>query len=223
MASLEGIPAILILAAGLAVALGIAWWLAGRVRLHLHLGYRLRSGVLRGWLVLALPGDRPVWRAPADVGHELALLTLAWLLLPLPPGRAARRVQRALRRVRVRRLRWRTRLGLDDAALTGMAAGLLWAVKGAAVARIARRHGPPAEAPHVRLETQFGAWLLESEARCIVELSLRDIMVAAPIAWGLLGSRRRGGAPAGGRAPGTRARPGRARRGGWAWGIPSSS
>lgn len=219
---MAGDPGRWMVAGGVLVALaGLVWW-AGRVRLRVHLACRLRRGALHGRIGLASPGDRVLWRSRGHAGRTLALLALAGLLLPVPPGDDARgALPRLWRRLRVRRLRWWTRLGAPDAALAALLAGAAWAAKGAAVAQLARRHGPLAEPPRLELEPRCDRWGIESRAECIVELRARDIMAAAPAAWRLW--------RAAGRAPRRRRRPAAAPAGadrhprGWAWDTPSSS
>jgi hypothetical protein len=100
-----------------------------------------------------------LWRARIPVGDLLRaeaartlerIVKLAWAgpvrsVRPAPGSRRKMAVTLALAtRVNWRNLTWQTRLGLSDAALTAVAAGALWAVKGslASLALSRLRLGP---------------------------------------------------------------------------------
>lgn len=168
----------------LAAVLAWAWW--GRVgvrvgircrgrpwppRLHLRLAVAA-AAVHRTWRFRGPGGGWPAaGRGPAAWRPVLAVL---------------------LRGAAVERLWWRTRLGAADPALTAVAAGLVWAVKAAAVGQLSRAVGPLARPPELAVEPVYDRWCLESDLSCIVRLRIRDIMVAAPLAAWLTVRRRLG-------------------------------
>lgn len=166
------------------------WWAAtaaalcllAQVRLRLAVRYRYGGGRLAAGLELCLPAGLRVRWAVRGRGAGRRWTTWALVQRLRQRARQGQVGQVFLARARVQGVSWHTRIGLGDAALTGAAIGLLWAVKGAWVASLVARHGPLLRAPDLRIEPSFAGWLCESEYACIYVLRLWDVMAAMPCA-----------------------------------------
>ncbi|MGE5598451.1 MAG: DUF2953 domain-containing protein [Bacteroidota bacterium] len=82
------------------------------------------------------------------------------------------------RRGRFTRLRWATSVGLDDAAGTALAAGLLFAAKGSLLSWLNRRYRLP-RAARIDVHPFFAGYRLESALECIFQLRLGHIIRAS--------------------------------------------
>jgi hypothetical protein len=75
---------------------------------------------------------------------------------------------------------WKTTYGSEDAAVTGYTAGMLWAVKKTALARMKRRLSFSSE-PVVQVKPVFGKSCLEVDFRCIFSLRLGKVINASTV------------------------------------------
>lgn len=194
----------------LVAALVVAAVLAIPVEFRVHFRY---AGLAAGATIvfeLAPRKGRAIWRASVslgDLGRTGAGRAFGALMGREPVGGGGRWrtaiVLALARRVRWRRLAWRTRIGLSDAASTALATGALWAVKGnlAALARSNLRLAPGL--PEFLVEPDFAEPGLESSLEGIGVLRAGHIMLALPEL--ALGSWResttQSGGGASGRAP----------------------
>lgn len=86
-----------------------------------------------------------------------------------------RAIQRATRRIE--RFEWRTRLSAGDAALTCWCTGLLWALKGALVGYLGRRHSFLTR-PAIEVVPLDGGMGLGVELSCIFRFTVGEIILA---------------------------------------------
>lgn len=134
-------------------------------------GQDWREAAAKGWT--AIRGLRVVERALASLyRHELAFLEADASL-----RRGVRLGLHLLEQVpwEAKELRWVTRLGAGDAALTGVLCGLLWAFKGTVFGVLAERM-TFARRPLVRILPDFQAVAFRTSFRCIVEARLWEII-----------------------------------------------
>lgn len=97
------------------------------------------------------------------------------LFLPEKYRRWMAVAQRLEERGRFLRFNWSTTLGFEDPALAGLATGLVWAVKGAALGIIQRGYGF-AEEPRVEVHPSFFCPARETLLDCIFEIRLGHII-----------------------------------------------
>ncbi|WP_242868734.1 DUF2953 domain-containing protein [Desulfotomaculum copahuensis] len=84
-----------------------------------------------------------------------------------------------LRQVQPRRVRWRTLIGLSDAAATGLATGGLWSLKGTAVTALYRFLRPSPVRPELVVMPSFTTPVLAVDLDCIFTVRTGHIMIAA--------------------------------------------
>jgi len=71
-----------------------------------------------------------------------------------------------LRHTRPSCIKWRTLIGLPDAAATGMAVGVLWSLKGAALTAMRRLLGPVPVPPEIAVVPCFTSCVFAVELQC---------------------------------------------------------
>lgn len=103
--------------------------------------------------------------------------TLFYLFLPPKYGRWIGVAQRLEDKGRFLRFTWSTTLGYEDPALTGIALGLAWAVKGTALGLIQRGYKFIRE-PRIMVNPGFTGSLRETFLDCIFEIKLGHIILA---------------------------------------------
>jgi len=72
---------------------------------------------------------------------------------------------------------WRTAFGNEDAAVTALVTGFLWAIKEVALIRVKRRI-PFMTRPVIQVEPAFGASKFETELKCIFRVRLGHVINA---------------------------------------------
>ncbi|MEW6724319.1 MAG: DUF2953 domain-containing protein [Bacillota bacterium] len=83
-----------------------------------------------------------------------------------------------LSRVSIRSFRWQTRLGLEDAASTGLAAGALWAAKGTISALLLQKMKVDRRSFCIHVKAVYNQMVADTYFLCILNITLGDIMVA---------------------------------------------
>lgn len=92
---------------------------------------------------------------------------------------ALRTAEKAFRRIiRCTKLSWHTRIGWEDAALTGISVGSLWAVKGLAYGTMAGRVQNHTRGPDFSVKPEFQRPIFHTEAVCICSVKVGDIIIA---------------------------------------------
>ncbi|MEW5952847.1 MAG: DUF2953 domain-containing protein [Bacillota bacterium] len=100
-----------------------------------------------------------------------------------PVVRAARpAVRYIMARVRLRRLNWRTELGFEDAARTGWAVGVAWAVKGLAMSVLYIVLSPGQRPPRLQVIPDFNQPKLYLDFDCVIELRPVHLLISIFIA-----------------------------------------
>lgn len=72
---------------------------------------------------------------------------------------------------------WRTAFGSEDAAVTALSTGILWAIKGVVLTRI-RRQIPFTTRPVIQVAPAFGVSKFETELKCIFRVRLGHVINA---------------------------------------------
>jgi len=80
---------------------------------------------------------------------------------------------------RFTRLQWRTVVGLEEAAATAWAAGLIWAIKGYLLCFLDRRYGLPRSVARVGVEPVFTGMRLDTAFDCIFKMRVGYIIRAS--------------------------------------------
>lgn len=88
-----------------------------------------------------------------------------------------RSMRYAFRRTRVKRLEWFSEFGLDDAAKTGVVAGLAWSLKGSVLTAVSR-YAHLETVPRVSVRPNFQKPLFHTLLDCIFEIRIGYIMIA---------------------------------------------
>jgi len=95
-------------------------------------------------------------------------------------------VIKIVRSLNCEHLYWKTRFGSDDAALTGLMTGAMWAVKGTMVTIFKRRFSFTRE-PVIAVTPAFGQECLEVDFQCIFSLRLGKVIKATTVLFNLQG------------------------------------
>lgn len=86
--------------------------------------------------------------------------------------------KRLLRHVRLSRLFWNTRVGFEDAALTGMAGGILWGIKGLLLSFLERNLDTNKFRAQIKVTPVFCEQEIATEVDCIFDLRVGYIIIA---------------------------------------------
>ncbi len=147
---------------------------------------------------IAERGDLPWSEAVADTAggrtetsakREQRFLRISWRIFRYHPRHwhklmnqlhyYTRLYQKAMARILVavscEKLTWRTRLGTDDAALTSVAAGLLWQLQGVTYAYMQRRLKSVPQ-PSFRVVPLYGREGLDIELECIFSIRVGNVI-----------------------------------------------
>jgi len=76
----------------------------------------------------------------------------------------------------IRRLNWDTRIGLDDAALTGISTGILWTFKNLIISFILNHK--EIKDLNIDIVPEFNSLVLETDFYCIIKLKMVYIIIA---------------------------------------------
>ncbi|MBO8137906.1 MAG: DUF2953 domain-containing protein [Desulfotomaculum sp.] len=82
-----------------------------------------------------------------------------------------------LNHVQCRYLKWHTKLGIEDAAVTGVATGLAWAAKTGLLSVLFKLVKPPLQRPELQVKPNFNSKELIMDLDCIFEVRLGYIMI----------------------------------------------
>ncbi|ACV62920.1 hypothetical protein Dtox_2091 [Desulfofarcimen acetoxidans DSM 771] len=86
-----------------------------------------------------------------------------------------------LKKVVPRDIKWRTEFGFSDAALTGISAGILWAVKSSLLSVLYRIFAPTTRLPEIKIIPRFNEKTLQINLDCIFDVKIGYIMITALI------------------------------------------
>lgn len=92
--------------------------------------------------------------------------------------RAYQRTKRVLRHLVIETLEWRTNVGMEDAMLTALVSGSLWAVKGTVISRLSSYS--PIEKINLLVEPDFSNRWLRSQINCIARMRMVHIILVGP-------------------------------------------
>lgn len=150
------------------------------------------------FLNLVLGPERQQLEVKARAGQRPGLKTgTAHNKIPIPSPRRIYRVLqrwwpvvRAVRpavrytvdRVHLRRLKWRTELGYDDAAMTGWAVGVAWALKGLVMSALYITLSPGQRPPQLQVVPDFNQPKLQLDFDCVIELRPVYLVISTLIA-----------------------------------------
>ncbi len=76
-----------------------------------------------------------------------------------------------------RQFHWKTELGFEDYALTGVAVGLMWSGKGAVLGYLSRHMKIDPENVHISVIPHFGKRCMEGSIHCIFKTRLGHIII----------------------------------------------
>jgi len=82
-----------------------------------------------------------------------------------------------IQKIQVKNITWKSNIGLDDAALTGIASGLFWMVKGLIVSFASNYKNT--DDINIDITPYFDKAVFETDFYCIIKLKLAHIIIAS--------------------------------------------
>jgi hypothetical protein len=86
-------------------------------------------------------------------------------------------VRQFLKKVTIKKIEWNSTIGIDDAALTGMATGALWAVKGSLLGLISH-YTRLKDMPKISVTPNFQQLASRTDFRCMIQFRIGNAMLA---------------------------------------------
>lgn len=82
-----------------------------------------------------------------------------------------------IKKIQIKKIIWKSNVGLDDAALTGIASGVLWMMKGLVVSLVSNKTN--LEEINIDITPYFDESVFETDFHCIIKLKLAHIIIAS--------------------------------------------